>query len=128
MQRELCLSLLLHVLPSQLYSPLLLPSPLSSPLPQVVSDPALDKSGVYWSWDNEKSSLWFDQVDGALENNVSKEVIARGGGKKQGRGVAGLAWAGLAWAGLARAGLAWAGLLVCDCCRLYKGGLALCGR
>jgi protochlorophyllide reductase len=43
-------------------------------LAQVVSDPALDKSGVYWSWDNEKSSLWFDQVDGALENNVSKEV------------------------------------------------------
>lgn len=43
-------------------------------LAQVVSDPSLNKSGVYWSWDNEKSSLWFDQVDGALENNVSKEV------------------------------------------------------
>ena len=64
----------------------------------MVSDPALDKSGVYWSWDNEKSSLWFDQVDGALENNVSKEVSPQGGGKKQGRGVAGLAWAGLGWA------------------------------
>lgn len=43
-------------------------------LAQVVSDPALDKSGVYWSWDNEKSSLWFDGVDGALENRVSEEV------------------------------------------------------
>ena len=76
------------------------PPPLLPPpdLPQVVSDPALDKSGVYWSWDNEKSSLWFDQVDGALENNVSKEVSPQGGGKKQGRGVAGLAWAGLGWA------------------------------
>ena len=43
-------------------------------LPQVVSDPALNKSGVYWSWDNDKSSLWFDSVDGALENRVSEEV------------------------------------------------------
>ncbi|KAL4450627.1 hypothetical protein ABPG77_000983 [Micractinium sp. CCAP 211/92] len=43
-------------------------------LAQVVSDPTLDKSGVYWSWDNDKSSLWFDTVDGALENRVSEEV------------------------------------------------------
>ena len=43
-------------------------------LAQVVSDPTLDKSGVYWSWDNDKSSLWFDSVDGALENRVSEEV------------------------------------------------------
>lgn len=43
-------------------------------LAQVVSDPALNKSGVYWSWDNEKSSLWFDTTDGALENRVSEEV------------------------------------------------------
>lgn len=43
-------------------------------LAQVVSDPSLDKSGVYWSWDNDKSSLWFDSVDGALENRVSEEV------------------------------------------------------
>lgn len=43
-------------------------------LAQVVSDASLDKSGVYWSWDNEKSSLWFDGVEGALENRVSEEV------------------------------------------------------
>jgi protochlorophyllide reductase len=43
-------------------------------LAQVVSDPSLNKSGVYWSWDNDKSSLWFDSVDGALENRVSEEV------------------------------------------------------
>ena len=45
--------------------------------PQVVSDPSLNKSGVYWSWDNDKSSLWFDSVDGALENRVSEEVRGR---------------------------------------------------
>ena len=39
-----------------------------------MSDPTLNKSGVYWSWDNDKSSLWFDSVDGALENRVSEEV------------------------------------------------------
>ena len=110
MQRELCLSLLLHVLPSQLYSPLLLPSPLSSPLPQVVSDPALDKSGVYWSWDNEKSSLWFDQVDGALENNVSKEVSLQGEGKEA-RGW--LGWPGLGCWSVTVDGCAWAGLALC---------------
>jgi len=43
-------------------------------LAQVVSDPTLNKSGVYWSWDNDKSSLWFDGVEGALENRVSEEV------------------------------------------------------
>ena len=50
-------------------------------LAQVVSDPSLNKSGVYWSWDNDKSSLWFDGVEGALENRVSEEVCElRGGG------------------------------------------------
>ena len=34
-------------------------------LAQVVSDPALSKSGVYWSWSNTK---------GAFENQVSEEV------------------------------------------------------
>lgn len=34
-------------------------------LAQVVSDPALNKSGVYWSWDNSK---------GAFQNDVSEEV------------------------------------------------------
>ena len=48
-------------------------------LAQVVSDPTLDKSGVYWSWDNDKSSLWFDSVDGALENRGSEEVRRAGG-------------------------------------------------
>lgn len=44
-------------------------------LAQVVSDPALNKSGVYWSWDNDKSSLWFDSVgDSALENTLSEEA------------------------------------------------------
>jgi hypothetical protein len=41
---------------------------------QVVSDPSLNKSGVYWSWDNTKSSLWFEEEEGALENTVSDEV------------------------------------------------------
>lgn len=41
---------------------------------QVVSDPSLNKSGVYWSWDNTKSSLWFEEEEGALENTVSEEV------------------------------------------------------
>ena len=49
-------------------------------LAQVVSDPSLNKSGVYWSWDNDKSSLWFDSVDGALENRVSEEVCELRGG------------------------------------------------
>lgn len=34
-------------------------------LAQVVSDPAMDKSGTYWSWSNEK---------GSFENQVSEEV------------------------------------------------------
>ena len=34
-------------------------------LAQVVSDPSLNKSGVYWSWSNDK---------GAFENQVSEEV------------------------------------------------------
>jgi protochlorophyllide reductase len=34
-------------------------------LAQVVSDPALAKSGVYWSWSDSK---------GAFENQVSEEV------------------------------------------------------
>lgn len=49
-------------------------------LAQVVSDPTLNKSGVYWSWDNDKSSLWFDGVEGALENRcvVGQGVHSRG--------------------------------------------------
>ena len=38
-------------------------------LAQVVSDPSLDKSGVYWSWSNTK---------GAFENQVSEEVADDG--------------------------------------------------
>lgn len=34
-------------------------------LAQVVSDASLSKSGVYWSWDNER---------GSFENRVSEEV------------------------------------------------------
>lgn len=34
-------------------------------LAQVVSDPSMDKSGVYWSWNNGT---------GAFENQVSEEV------------------------------------------------------
>lgn len=42
-------------------------------LAQVVSDPALNKSGVYWSWSNTK---------GAFENQVSEEVADDGKGVK----------------------------------------------
>jgi len=42
-------------------------------LAQVVSDPSLDKSGVYWSWSNTK---------GAFENQVSEEVADDGKGVK----------------------------------------------
>ncbi|GBF95799.1 protochlorophyllide reductase [Raphidocelis subcapitata] len=42
-------------------------------LAQVVSDPALNKSGVYWSWSNTK---------GAFENQVSEEVADDGKGTK----------------------------------------------
>jgi protochlorophyllide reductase len=38
-------------------------------LAQVVSDPALNKNGVYWSWSNTK---------GAFENQVSEEVADDG--------------------------------------------------
>lgn len=43
-------------------------NPPALPLPavlQVVSDPSMDKSGVYWSWNNNT---------GAFENQVSEEV------------------------------------------------------
>lgn len=33
-------------------------------LAQAVSDPKLSKSGVYWSWDNDKASLWFSDEQG----------------------------------------------------------------
>ena len=52
-------------------------------LAQAVSDPTLSKSGVYWSWDNDKASLWFsdDQVGCNVERSGG------GGGWKGGRGL-----------------------------------------
>ena len=47
-------------------------------LAQVVSDPTLDKSGVYWSWDNDKSSLWCACVVVVV---VGGKVVVVGGGK-----------------------------------------------
>eukprot|EP00887_Chlorella_sp_A99_P005559 scaffold1.g5559.t1 len=45
-------------------------------LAQAVSDPTLSKSGVYWSWDNDKASLWFSDEQGrtGFENTLSEKA------------------------------------------------------